>query len=138
MGTEFFLAERRKDRLNITKLIVIFFFRHYNFNSLNVLAFSTYNFQFLRSWMQLVQLFILSFLCHSLCHLPICSLVSLVVLSTSFSTCILFLKFFLLVFDVNGQTNSIFVLLCNLLSSYVKVIVASRNFTNAPKSLFVQ
>jgi hypothetical protein len=56
--------------------ILLFFFRRYNFNSLKVLAFSTYNFQFLRSWMQLVQLFIFSFLCHSLCHLPICSLVS--------------------------------------------------------------
>jgi uncharacterized membrane protein len=32
-----------------------------NFNSLNVLALSTYNFQFLRSLMQLVQFFILSF-----------------------------------------------------------------------------
>jgi hypothetical protein len=71
---------------------------------LNALAFSTYNFQFLRSWMQLVQFFIFSFF-RSLFHLPICSLVSLVVFLTSFSTCTLFLPSFLLVFDVNGQTN---------------------------------
>jgi hypothetical protein len=91
-----------------------FFFRHYNFNSLNVLAFSTYNFQILRSWMQLVQFFIFSFLCHSLCHLPICSLVSLVVFLASVSTCVHFLPFFLLSFDVNGQTDLIFVLLCKM------------------------
>jgi hypothetical protein len=47
--------------------IMYFFFRRYS--SLNVLTFSTYDFQFLRSWMQLVQFFIFSFcLCHSLCH----------------------------------------------------------------------
>jgi hypothetical protein len=66
----------------------LFFFRRYNFNSLNVLPISTYNFQFLRPWMQLVQFFIFSFLCHSLCHLPICSLVSVAVFLTSVSTCI--------------------------------------------------
>jgi hypothetical protein len=38
-----------------------FFFRRYNFNSLKVLAFSTCNFQFLRTWMQPVQFFIFSF-----------------------------------------------------------------------------
>jgi hypothetical protein len=38
-----------------------FFSRRHNFNSLNVLAFSTYNFQILLSWMQLVQFFIFSF-----------------------------------------------------------------------------
>ena len=40
---------------------IFFFFRRYNFISLNVLAFSTYNFHLLRSWMQLVQFFIFSF-----------------------------------------------------------------------------
>jgi hypothetical protein len=72
--------------------VFFFFFRRYNFNSLNVSAFSTYNFQFLGSWMQLFQFFIFSFfLCHSLRHLPICFLVSLVVFLTSVSTCILLL-----------------------------------------------
>jgi hypothetical protein len=85
----------------------IFFFRSYNFNSLNVLTFSTYKFQCLRSWMQLVQFFIFIFLCHCLCHLPICSLVSLLVFLTSVSTFILFLQFFLLAFDVKGQINLI-------------------------------
>jgi hypothetical protein len=33
-----------------------------------------------------------------------------------------FLPFFLLTFDVNGQTNLIFVLLCNLLCSYILLI----------------
>jgi hypothetical protein len=42
-------------------LVFFFFFRRYNFNSLNVLTFSTYNFQFLRSSMQLVEFFIFSF-----------------------------------------------------------------------------
>jgi hypothetical protein len=42
-------------------------------------------------------------------------LVSLVVFLTSVSTCIIFLTFFLVAFDVKGQTNLIFVLLCNLL-----------------------
>jgi hypothetical protein len=106
---------------NSERVYIFFFFRRYNFNSLYVLAFSTYNFQFLRFWIQLVQFFIFSFLCHSLCHLPICSLVSLVVL-TSVSTCILLLPFFLLEFDVNGQTNLIFVLLCNLVCSYVLLV----------------
>jgi len=38
-----------------------FFFRRFNFILLNILAFSTYNFHLLRSWMQLVQIFIFSF-----------------------------------------------------------------------------
>ena len=49
-----------------------FFFRGYNFISLNVLAFSTYNFHLLRSWMQLVQFYIFSFYVSfimSSCHL---------------------------------------------------------------------
>jgi hypothetical protein len=49
-------------------------------------------------------------------------LVSLVVFLTSVSTYILCLPFFLLAFDVNGQTNLIFVLLCNLLCSYVLLV----------------
>jgi hypothetical protein len=49
-------------------------------------------------------------------------LVSLVVFLTPVSTCILFLPFFLLPFDVNGQTNIIFVLLCNWLCSYVLLV----------------
>jgi hypothetical protein len=53
---------------------------------------------------------------------PICSLVSLVVFLTSVSTCILFALFFLLPFAVNGQTSLIFVLLCNLLCSYVSLV----------------
>jgi hypothetical protein len=40
---------------------IFFFSRRHNFISLNVLAFSTYNFQFFRSWMQLVQFFIFIF-----------------------------------------------------------------------------
>jgi hypothetical protein len=80
-----------KGGTELNNVIRLFFsFRRYNFSSLNVLAFKTYNFQFLRSWMQLVQFCIFSFLCHSFCHLPICSLVSLVVFLTSVSTCILF------------------------------------------------
>jgi len=59
---------------------------------------------------------------HLLYHLPICSLVFLVVVLTSVSTYILFLPFCLLAFDVNGQTSLIFVLLCNLLYSYVILI----------------
>jgi hypothetical protein len=38
-------------------VVYFFYCRCYNFNSLNVLAFSTYNFKFLRSRMQLVQFF---------------------------------------------------------------------------------
>jgi hypothetical protein len=45
-----------------------------------------------------------------------------VVVLTSVSTYILFLLFSLLVFDVNGQTSLIFVLLCDLLYSYVLLI----------------
>jgi hypothetical protein len=88
-------------------------------HSLNVLPSSTYNFYILRSWMQLVQFFISVSSCHFLCHFSICSLVSLVDVLTSFSTCILFLPFSLLVFDVNGQTSLIVLLLCDLLYSYV-------------------
>jgi hypothetical protein len=44
-----------------------------------------------------------------------------------------FLPFFLLAFDVNGQTNLIFVLLCNLLCFYVceintEVILTKKQF----------
>jgi hypothetical protein len=50
-------------------------------------------------------------------------LVSLVVFLTSVSTCILFLPFFLLAFDVNGQTNLIFVLLSvNKLQMLISVL----------------
>jgi len=38
-----------------------FFFRRYNFISLNVLAFSTYNFHLFRSWTQIIQFFVFSF-----------------------------------------------------------------------------
>jgi hypothetical protein len=38
-----------------------FFFRRNTFSSLDVLAFSTYNFHLLRSWMQVIQFFIFSF-----------------------------------------------------------------------------
>jgi len=59
--------------------------------------------------------------CHFLCHLPICSLVSLVVVDwiglTSFSTYKLLLPFSLPTFDVNGQTSLIVVLVCDLLYS---------------------
>jgi hypothetical protein len=48
---------------------------------------------------------ILYFQYYFLCHLPICSLVSLVVFLTSVSTYILFLPFSLLAFDVNGQNQ---------------------------------
>jgi hypothetical protein len=48
--------------------------------------------------------------------------VSLVVFFSSVSTYILFLPFSLLALDVNGQTNLIFVLLCNFLCSYVLLI----------------
>ena len=60
--------------------------------------------------------------CHLLCHLPVCSLVFLVVVLTSVSTCILFSPFSLPTFNVNGQTSLIFVLLCNLLYSYFLLI----------------
>jgi len=56
-------------------------------------------------------------------HLAICSLVFLVVVLTSVSTCILFLPFYLPSFDVNGQTSLIFELLCDLLCSYVLLMV---------------
>ena len=49
-------------------------------------------------------------------------LVFLVVVLTSVSTYIPFLPFSLLAFDVNGQTSLIFVLLCDLLYSYVLLI----------------
>jgi hypothetical protein len=55
-------------------------------------------------------------------------LLSLVVFLTSVSTCILFLPFFLLAFDVNGQTDLIFVLLCNLLCSYVLLVYLKRRY----------
>jgi hypothetical protein len=42
-------------------------------------------------------------------------LVFLVVVLTWASTCILFLPFYLLSFDVNGQTSLILELLCDLL-----------------------
>jgi hypothetical protein len=71
--------------------------------------------------MQLVQFFIFSFFI-SLYHLPICSLVFVVVVLTSVSTNILFLPFSLLAFDVNSQASLFFVLLCDLLYSYVLLI----------------
>ena len=49
------------DRKTSWPFFFFFFFRRYDFISLNVLAFSTYNFHLLRSWMQLVQSFIFSF-----------------------------------------------------------------------------
>jgi hypothetical protein len=86
-------------------------------HSLNVLALSSYNVYLLRSWMQLVQFFIFSFLVSFLYHLPICSLVSLVVVLASVSTCRPFLPFSLPAFYVNVQTSLIFVLLCGLFYS---------------------
>jgi hypothetical protein len=89
--TLLFLCNIQHNSPKVSRSVTRYFFsRRYKFSSLNVLAFSTYNFEFFRSWMQLVQFFIFSFLCHSLCHLPICSLVSLVVFFTSVSNCILF------------------------------------------------
>ena len=43
-------------------ILLLFLLWALQLQSLNVLAFSTYNFQLLRSWMQLVQFFIFSFL----------------------------------------------------------------------------
>jgi hypothetical protein len=53
--------QQSRDQACTLFFFLFFFFRRYNFNSLNVLAFSTYNYQFLRSWMQLVQFLIFSF-----------------------------------------------------------------------------
>jgi len=72
--------------------------------------------------MHLVQFFIFSFFISFLMYLPISSLVSLVVVLASVSTYIPFLPFSLPAFDVNDQTSLIFVLLCNLLYSYVLLI----------------
>jgi hypothetical protein len=60
--------------------------------------------------------------CHLLCHLPICSFVSLVVMLPAVSTYILF--FTIIPSDIwwNDQTSLIFVLLCDLLYSYVLLI----------------
>ena len=55
--------------------------------------------------------------CCFLCHLPVCSLVSIVVVLTLVSTYKLLLPFSCLAFDVNGQTSLIVVLLCDLLYS---------------------
>ena len=52
------------------------------------------------------------------CHLPICSLVSLVVVLTLVSTYVLSLPFSLLAFDVSGQTSLIVVIYCVLMSYY--------------------
>jgi len=66
------------------------FFRRYNFILWTFLAYSTYNFHLLRSWMQLVQFFIFSFFVSFLMSSSHMFLVSLVVVLTSVSTCILF------------------------------------------------
>jgi hypothetical protein len=46
---------RKKQQGGENCIKIFFFFRRYNFNSLNVLTLSTHNFQFLRSWIQLVK-----------------------------------------------------------------------------------
>jgi hypothetical protein len=85
---------------------------------LNVLAFSTYNFHLLLSWMQLVQFLFSVSSYHLLYHLLICSLVFLVIVLTSVFTYIFFLPFSRLAFDVNGQTRLIFEFLCDGLSAH--------------------
>ena len=73
--------------------------------------------------MQLVQFFIFSFFMSfimSSSHLFFG--LSSGRVSIGFHSCTFFLPFSLLAFDVNGQTNLIFVLLCGLLCSYVLLI----------------
>ena len=60
--------------------------------------------------------------CNFLYHIPICSLVSPVVVLTSVPNYIIILQFSLPAFILNGQTSLIFVVLCNLLHSCVLLI----------------
>jgi hypothetical protein len=92
-------------------------------SSLNVLSFSIYNFHILRSYMQLIQFFILSFFIsfiisfsHLFFGLPSGRV------NIGFHLYTFFLPFSLPAFNVNGQASLIFVLLCDLLYSYVLLI----------------
>jgi len=72
------------------------------------------------------------------CHLPLYSLVSAVVMLTSVSAYIHFLPFSLPAFNVSGQTSLIFVLLCDLLYSYVLLIhLIHRLFSFSMHHLFL-
>jgi hypothetical protein len=64
---------------------------------------------------------------HLLYHLPICSLVFLVVVLTSVYTYILILPFSLLAFDVNGQASLIFER--TLISGYLITLLQVLEFT---------
>jgi hypothetical protein len=106
-----------------TTLLLLLLLQALQLQSLNVLPFSTYNFQSLRSWMQLFHFFIfnlfISFLMsfsHLFFGLP-SGLLNIV-----FHLYTFFLPFSLLPFSVNGQTNLMFVLLRNLLCSYVLLV----------------
>ena len=105
--------------------LFFFFFRHYNFNrsmfcpSQHIIS-NYCNTGCTRS----NSLFSVSSCCF-LCHFTIYFLVFLMFLLTSVSIYIVFKPFSLLTFDVNGQTNLTFVILCSLLCSYVLLIYLS-------------
>jgi hypothetical protein len=93
------------------------------FELFGLLNIRVHNFHLLRSWMQLVQFFIFSFFMsfimsssHLFFGLPSGRV------NIGFHLYTFFLPFSLPAFDVNGQASLIFVLLCDLLYSYVLLI----------------